>query len=125
MRRARHIGGDKPFCDGGGLCSPGRWAPERRLPPKCLGGLNVELHAMFAKAVQKVSGGSDDPLGFMLKLAAGRVKTCPFDQDSLAATRESIRRAVGMSAADDVVAHNQVFHPKLIARLLMVYGDPD
>ena len=80
----------------------------------------MELHAMFAKAVHKASGGSDDPLGFMLKLAAGRVKTCPFDQDKLAATRESIRRAVGMSAADDVVAHNQVFHLKLIARLLIV-----
>ena len=38
-RMARHIGGDKPFNDGGGLCSPGRWTPEKRQLPSCLGGL--------------------------------------------------------------------------------------
>ena len=38
-RVARHIGGDKPFCDGGGLCSPGRWPPAKRRLPSCLGGL--------------------------------------------------------------------------------------
>ena len=124
-RRARHIGGDKPFCDGGGLCSPGRWAPEKRLLPSCLGGLNLEMHARFAEAVQKASGGKDDSLGFMLKLATGRFKSCPFDEALLGSTREAIRRSVGMSASDDVVASNQVFHLNLISRLLKVYGDPD
>ena len=32
-RKAHFMGMDKPYADGGGLCSPGRWAPgSRRLP---------------------------------------------------------------------------------------------
>ena len=35
------------------------------------------LVGQFESAVRKVSGGSDDALAFMMKLAAGRLKTCP------------------------------------------------
>ena len=46
-RNARHIGGDRPFCDGGGLCSPGRWTPEKRLLPGGMGGLKESTHGLF------------------------------------------------------------------------------
>ncbi len=84
---ARHIGGDKPFNDGGGLCSPGRWPPEKRRLPSCLGGLKAAMQDQFGKAVMKASGGKDDPLSSMLKMAAGRFKACPFDEETLEDTR--------------------------------------
>ena len=122
---ARHIGGDKPFCDGGGLCSPGRWPPEKRRLPSCLGGLRAAMHSSFARSVSVASSGKDDPLSFMLKLAAGRFKSCPFEEGSLEETRTVIREAVGMSVNEDLVADGQVFHLKLLGRLLKLFGDPD
>ena len=73
------MGRDKPFEDGGGLCSPGRWPRRYRTRPR---GFNDKLFTkskeIFKKAVADASGGADDELGFMLKLAAGRIKENPF-----------------------------------------------
>ena len=55
-RVARHIGGDKPFSDGGGLCSPGRWSPSRRRLPGVLSGLRLAMTGHFERAVAKASG---------------------------------------------------------------------
>ena len=71
-RMARHIGGDKPFNDGGGLCSPGRWPPEKRRLPSCLGGLKGVMQVQFGKAVLKASGGKDDPLSFSWRPGGSR-----------------------------------------------------
>ena len=124
-RSARHIGGDRPFCDGGGLCSPGRWTSEKRRLPSCMAGLKESMGSLFEEAVRRASNGKDDPLGFMLKLAAGRVKACPFEEGALAEARASIRQLAGMDEKEDVVASGQVFHLKLIGRLLKMYDDPD
>jgi hypothetical protein len=124
-RMARHIGGDKPFNDGGGLCSPGRWPPERRRLPSCFGGVKAAMQEQFGKAVLKASGGKDDSLSFMLKMAAGRFKACPFGEETLEDTRVLIRDAVGMSVEDDAMAAGQVFHLPPMAKLLRIYGDPD
>ena len=124
-RSSRHIGGDKPFCDGGGLCSPGRWTPEKRRLPRNLSGMKESMSNLFGEAVMTASNRKDDSLGFMLKLAAGRVKTCPFEEGSLAEARATIRQQVGLDEKEDVVASGQVFHLKLIGRLLKMYGDPD
>ena len=83
------------------------------------------MHIAFAKAVGQASEGKDDPLRFMLKLAAGRFKACPFREDTLEETRATIRSAVGMGSDEDVVAGGQVFHLKLLGRLLKLFGDPD
>ena len=85
-----------------------------------MGGLKESMHDLFEKAVKKASNGKDDPLGFVLKLAAGRVKTCPFEEGYLAEARAAIRVCAGLSAKEDVVASGQVFHLKLIGRLLKV-----
>jgi hypothetical protein len=83
------------------------------------------MGSFFGKAVNKASDGKDDALGFMLKFAAGRVKTCPFEEGSLAEARAAIRQLAGLDEKDDVVASGQVFHLKLIGRLLKLCGDPD
>ena len=124
-RCAQHIGGNKPFCGGGGLCSPGRWAPGKRNLPGNLANLKGELGKIFAEAVARASGGRDDPLGFVLKLAAGRLKECPFAEEDWLRARLAVQKAVGLPAAEDVVAEGQVFHLRLFAELLKFAGDPD
>jgi hypothetical protein len=124
-RKARHMGGDKPFHDGGGLCSPGRWPPGKRGLPAALPGLRARLLGQFEKAVRAASDGADDPLSFMLKLAAGRFKKSPFGEPLLEETRARIRDMLDMPAAEDVVVEGQVFHLPLMAGILRAYGDPD
>ena len=59
-RRSRHMGGDKPFNDGGGLCSPGRWLPGKRRLAAALPGLRASLIGQFENAARRASGGTDD-----------------------------------------------------------------
>ena len=93
--------------------------------PSALPELRTRLTGQFEKAVKAASDGADDPLSFMLKLAAGRFKTCPFGEPLLKETRAMFRDVLDMPAAEDVVATGQVFHLPLMARLLRAYGDPD
>ena len=83
------------------------------------------MHSAFAKTVKVASSDRDDPLSFMLKLAAGRFKSCPFEEGTLEETRAVIRETVGLNVSEDLVADGQVFHLKLLGRLLKVFGDPD
>ena len=124
-RSVNHMGQLKPFSDGGGLCSPGRWQPKKRRLPSALPGLRAMLAAQFEKAARKNSGGSDDALAFMMKLAAGRFKACPFDEDGLEETRAFLRSAIGLAVSEDIVAAGQVFHLPLIAGVLRKFDDPD
>ena len=52
-----------------------------------MSGMKGSMVNLFEGAVKKASNGKDDALGFMLKLAAGRAKTCPFEEGSLAEAR--------------------------------------
>ena len=90
-----------------------------------MSGLRTTLVGQFEKAARKFSGGADDALAFMLKLAAGRMKTCPIEEDGLEETRAAIRTSLGMSSTEDVVSAGQVFNLPLIANLLRAFGDPD
>ena len=72
-RSVNHMGGLKPFSDGGGLCSPGRWKPKKRRLPPALPGLRAMLAAQFEKAARKNSGGSDDALGVHDEASGGAV----------------------------------------------------
>ena len=59
-RMARHMGGDKPYCDGGGLCSPARWRPCKRRLPAALSGLRPRIGGLFGKAE------AEKPTGLMM-----------------------------------------------------------
>ena len=51
-RKAVHMGRGRAFADGGGLVSPGRWAPGKRtLPGGIADTLREELKDCFDKAV--------------------------------------------------------------------------
>jgi len=124
-RRARHMGGDRPYHDGGGLCSPGRWPPSRRRLPQCLPLLKDHILGQFTKAIREMSGGSEDPRRFMMRMCLGHFKECPFTEGALAEVRATVRALIDMPASEDVVAEGQVFHLALMSRLLQAYGDPD
>ena len=66
-RRAHCTGRDRPYADGGGLCSPGRWPKaSRRLP----GGFAMELLDQARRrchaVVKEAPGGTDGVLDFMV-----------------------------------------------------------
>ena len=54
----------------------------------------------LGKPVARASGGKDDAPSFMLKLAAGRFKSSPFDEEGLEETRWLIRAAVDMKISE-------------------------
>ena len=125
-RMAKGFRGVKPFEDGGGLCSPGRWPkPRRRLP----GGLAQKLKATivegFKECVFESSGGKLDETGFMARLAAGAFEDCPFAQEALDKLRAKIRKLADFKDSDDTVAPGQAFHLALLSHLLKCMGDPD
>jgi len=124
-RTSSSIGGEKPYCDGGGLCSPGRWRPNKRRLPTSLPGLRQKTVELFSKAVHRTSGGADDARRFMLKLCTGRLGATPFAEEDLEGMRESLRGMIGMESSEDTVPEGQVFHLALIAKTLKAFGDPD
>ena len=79
----------------------------------------------FKEAVNTASGGADDELGFMLKLAAGRFKVPPFDDKVMERLRAKIMSSVEFNMENDRVAEGQVFHLDLISAVLKTMGDPD
>ena len=79
----------------------------------------------FRHAVKEVPGAGGCTTKFTLMLAAKRFKELLFSAEALAAARNDIRTAVGLSADQDVVAEGQVMHLPLIGQVLRACGDPD
>ena len=116
----------KPFADGGGLCSPGRWAPSKRRSPSSLADAIWKVtEKLFRQAVDQRSGGADDCLGFMLKLAAGKFQTLPFDEALLQKLRQDIALILGISEEAAEPHEKQVIRFGLIGELLRAMEDPD
>ena len=125
-RRADFMGKSRPYDDGGGLCSPGRWRPADRgdaspLGMRILGRARHHLE----DAVRAMSNGADSPLTFMMKLAAGRFAECPFPQASIEAMLNDLAEMVGATSKDMEIAEGQAFRLKLLGLILHDLGDPD
>lgn len=124
-RTAAHMGRTKPFADGGGLCSPGRWRPEaRRVHDYGLNQVRDRLYRVFADSVTDENGKSCTPLDFVLRLACGRFKDSPFKEEDLAKARDFISEFLS-TPSPSTPAEGQSFHLDLIGGLLRVAGDPD
>ena len=67
------------FADGGGLCPPGLWPPERRFPTE---GLALKLQRAFLYELGRLGDSRADGLvGFLVDLASGRVKDSPCPEE--------------------------------------------
>ena len=123
-RLAEYLGSAKPFADGGALCSPGRWAPEKRnTEDKGLYALRDILFSHFGAAAR--SAGCDNALDYTLKLSAGRFTECPFDNGVLEEARAAIAKYLGLDPTSTQAAPGQVLRFDLIKALLAKAGDPD
>ena len=123
----------KPFVDGAGLCSPGRWAPDRRRLPesslvkKLRGIILGGLREFETKLKEEKKPRSLRQL--ICAIAVQKVETNPFPEDILEKTKDKLRMALkaggygdGLPQAGDVVQH---FDVRLIQGLLAACKDPD
>ena len=73
------MGRDRPYEDGGGLCSLGRLKPQERPPAKPLARALLEkARTCLDMDIKKRTEGKSDSLEFMLRLAAGQIQDNPF-----------------------------------------------
>ena len=125
-RQAQFMGRDKPYADGGGLCSPGRWTRDKRrlprgLPQKVL----AKATEMLEKELGQGSHGKMDALGFVTRLACGKFHELPFGPSHTQGLRDWLAGELNMEPGDCGVAEGQVMHLTMISKLLEAFGDPD
>jgi len=124
-RAAPFMGKPRPYSDGGGLCSPGRWPPrQRNLPEIGQGALLDEIGKMLRVDFERRTG-STDLLRLILGLAAGKVTENPFDENFLAVVRSGIAEFFGVPLEDRGVAENQPMYLGILGWMLEAFGDPD
>ena len=124
-RRAWCMGRNRPFEDGGGLCSPGRWRPSQRRPPSLgIEPMVKELKNVYEEALKGMYGKAD-LTKFTLKLAAGQVLNNPFCGTVLDQARNVIKSSLNLDARQCEVADGQNHYLDMISMLFKKCGDPD
>ena len=114
----------KPFADGAGLCSPGRWMPEKRF----LASTVWENAAPLTAALKAALSSALDVKRVMCELAAGRHRTPPFSQELLVRGAQLCATVLGRAYDADTlltVAPGQCVRLTLIGELLRALSDPD
>ena len=119
-------GKTKPFTDGCGLRSPGRWPPNLR---QCASeSPSLALHERIGQSLQALLASYTDTRSLAFKLATGRVTESPFSEQILEQARDIIFRelkAAGSILPVEVRTAGQPFFLAAIAELLRLAGDPD
>ena len=125
-RKVRGIGCEKPFADGGGLCSPGRWAPEnRRFPGFPADLLRDVLLDEYRRILHPRRDGATDPTAMTFRIAAGVYNDNPFSGDDMERIRGIVKKHLGLHCDQCGVAAGQSFRLEMFSELLRYFGDPD
>ena len=125
-RIVSNMGTKRQFVDGGGLCSPGRWAREdRKVHDYGMLDLARSLRSLFASKVVGEKGESLTMIEFTLKLAAGKFSGSPFSEEMLAEGRAVIQKYFDLPPKALEAAEGQELRLELIAAILKRAGDPD
>ena len=123
---SRLMGKRKPFSDGFGLCSPGRWPPAMRrtsadTPALALmEALGVELEKNLRQTC--------DIRKLAMQLATGKLTECPFDAATIDKGRELIFVTLEIAGTKLPVRERTEHQPFFLAameELLRLSGDPD
>ena len=96
-RRADFMGSARHYEDGGGLCSPGRWPPKQRI----LGDFGLDkarqsVREVFIRSAVDEYGKPITPMDFVIRMATGRYKDCPFTEESFSESRRAICDSLGL-----------------------------
>ena len=114
------VGGrSKPFQDGCGLCSPGRWHPSKRNPPSAFG---VKLRGIIDEFIEQEIA---DPPRMVMAMALGQVTSSPFKECAMADLRERWFKLLPDPLGAKAIREFQPFYLSAIAQSLRECGDPD
>jgi hypothetical protein len=117
-------GKERSVHDGAGLCSPGRWAPDKRIGTKWKGAydLTAKLKSLLCKHIPR-----PDTLCYML--ACGRFQECPFPDELIAEALDAWAEAIKEEGEDNArileIVPSQPFRLTALAKTLKLAGDPD
>lgn len=123
---ARMLGKHKSFTDGLGLCSPGRWAPQRRLCARECASLGFA--EQLGKEYTKLLNQNLDVRQVALQLALGRLEKFSFCYELVQEGRELLFCAlelVGTKLPVRSRPEGQPFFLAALEELLRISGDPD
>ena len=113
-------GKDKPFTDGAGLCSPGRWHPDKRLvqPP-----LAARLRELLYKAIDAAT---PDPQRLVFELATGKRSASPWPEEVVEKLLFEWHHLLPPGQGAPLFRKSyQPFYLSLIGQTLKELGDPD
>ena len=122
--KAQYAGRHEEFCDGFGLCSPGRWHPNNRakeLPSNQLNFCQSIRHLVddfCRKLIPDLGKG-------IMKLALGRCQGSPFSQVDLKRLREKWFNLLPDPHRASQLTEGQPFYLHALAQSLRLMGDPD
>lgn len=121
--RARDRRGQRDFHDGGGLCSPGRWAPaQRRYPVRGRNLLDPLVEAL------KTITATVDLKKLLYFMASGRMKVCPFPDHVVDEIRKLWSRFLtpkGWHPEPQAGDREQPIRVRMLQALLGYLADPD
>ena len=107
--------------EGGGLCSPGLWPPDRRFEPE--GGL-LQIRGVICAEINKIY---DQPGGinkFLANMIGGKLTESPFPPEGTERIRK-IMHEVSPDVPEPPGARDHTIDLELIHRLLVLAKDPD
>eukprot|EP00438_Fugacium_kawagutii_P018198 Skav226142 [mRNA] locus=scaffold1047:606146:609121:- [translate_table: standard] len=122
--KASHAGRCEEFCDGLGLCSPGRWHPKLRASQKTQQQWDMcaRLRDMLDRfCVQQIP----DMSRATFELALGRRKSSIFDPEALRQLRKDWFNMLPDPRQASVCEKDQPFFLHALAQSLREIGDPD
>ena len=122
--RATYAGRSEEFCDGMGLCSPGRWHPSLRQSDKT--GAQSEYCGKLASLIDKFCVSKLGDLSkATMRLALGRFESSPFTEADLDELRKEWFKLLPNPVEASTVPPDQPFFLHAVAQSLRLMGDPD
>jgi hypothetical protein len=114
------IGGKlKPFQDGCGLCSPGRWHPDKRRAPSPFG---QRMRLLIDEFIDREV---PDPPRLVMTLALGHNLISPFKDSAMSDLREKWFSMLPDPLSAGVIREFQPFYLSALGQSLRECGDPD
>ena len=124
-RSAPFMGRHRPYADGGGLCSPGRWPPDQRVLPEIGQEAFMDRMVDLLQEDFRQKTGYSDILRLVLGLAAGAFEKCPFNAKLLEKSREMVADEFDIPSGARGAEEGQTMYLGILGGMLSKFWDPD